>query len=180
MGLDPGFSAIGWSMTSIGVDAEKVEAMGVIRTSKSAKKRKVAAADDNIRRAREITREFVELIDKYQPIALCCEAMSFPRNSSSAAKMALTWGVLVALADRYNIPIYQSSPQEIKDKVTGRKDASKEQVERALRKRYKGTAWAKILKSVPASMRDHAYDGLAATVAVLDTEPMILLRRFVK
>jgi Holliday junction resolvasome RuvABC endonuclease subunit len=99
---------------------------------------------------------------------IAIEAMSFPRNASSASKMSLTWGVISALSALWEIPMIQVSPQDIKEAVTGSRKASKALMETTLSKRYPEVLTA--LEDVPMSRREHPYDALGAIVASLGSE----------
>jgi Holliday junction resolvasome RuvABC endonuclease subunit len=94
--------------------------------------------------------------------------MSFPRNASAAAKMAMSWGILVSLADRNGAAILQASPKEIKKKLCNSGSASKEDVEAAASVLYPNAP--DLLTGLPAGVRNHAYDALAAVYTCLDTE----------
>ena len=52
LGLDPGFASIGAAVFELSKTGEVVSEVSVFKTSKSDKKRKVRASDDNLRRAR--------------------------------------------------------------------------------------------------------------------------------
>ncbi len=189
VGFDPGFASCGFAVVQLFPAYETVLEMGVIRTSKSDKKTKTFAADDNLRRCREVAKEVERLLMQgtietlpsgashhyWSRRAVCAEAMSFPRSASVAAKMAMTWGVLVANVERAKLPLLQATPQEMKVKLTGRKDASKEDVEAALKKKY-GKAIARHVKGIPPSLHEHAYDALASIVTCLDSEVIRMVR----
>jgi crossover junction endodeoxyribonuclease RuvC len=184
LGIDPGFASIGYSVVDVLEDRLAVISMGVIRTEKSSKKTGIRASDDNLNRAKEISRELATLIDHHHITVICAETMSYPRNASAAAKMAMCWGVLATLADRYNLPITQASPQEIKKAVCGKKDASKEEVQEAVRTMFPVTAEGVtkqgcpyILREVPRSLWEHPFDALAAVVACRESEVLLLARR---
>lgn len=186
LGIDPGFANIGCAVLRLTPTSEVPVLMEVIRTSKSAAKRNVRASEDNLDRAKEITAELLRLIAAYDIRLICAETMSFPRSSSSAAKMAMCWGVLAAVAHAHSIPVVQASPQEIKKVLCRKKDASKEEVQAALRERYPcmleaGNADVKtsILKDVPRSLWEHPYDAAAAVVACRESEIFLLARRMV-
>ena len=179
LGIDAGFASIGYSIVELGDRCDRVVEMGLIRTEPSSKKRKVLAAEDNVRRTREIAKALIQLHCSHKPKALCCETMSFPRNSSSAAKMAMFWGVLIALAHTWGLPIIQATPQEIKKACCGAKNASKDEVEAALRKRYRTTPWIDLLDGMPPSLHNHAWDALGATATCLDSDTILLLRQLV-
>jgi Holliday junction resolvasome RuvABC endonuclease subunit len=158
--------------------------MGLIRTEKANKKAKTRASEDNLVRAKEISAELATLIDRHHISIICAETMSYPRNAAAAAKMAMCWGVIATLADRYNLPVTQASPQEIKKALCGKKDASKEDVQSAIYSLYPVTdsrvtncIKTDILRGVPPSMREHPFDALAAVVACKESEVLLLARR---
>lgn len=176
VGADPGLAHFGFVVVALHATGEEVLDLGIIKTEKSDAKRKVLAADDNVRRVREL----VWTLDKVLGAgtrAVCAESMSHPRGASAAGKLSLSWGVLVTLVHLRQLPILQASPQEVKRAVVGRKDASKEEVADALVARY-GSGIVRKLdeKKIPQGQREHAFDALAAVVASLDSDLMRLLR----
>lgn len=172
LGIDPGFASMGVAVVDVTEHGVGVITLDVIRTQKDDRKRRTLASDDNVRRAREIAGRLFEA----HIGAICAEAMSFPRNSSAAAKMALSWGVICALAQVRDVPIVQASPQQIKQAVTGSKTASKLDVEAALLKRY-GNQIEQLVAHLPDSQHEHAFDALAAVVACLDSDVLRMARR---
>jgi len=175
LGIDPGFASLGWALVDIGAGQEFPYKMGVFRTQASVKKRKVLATEDNMRRAQEIAGFLQELIAGEGVKVLCTESMSWPRNASSAAKVALCWGVMASICVRLGMPVVQSTPQQIKKVMCGKRTASKEEVIAALQARYSGLE--NIVEGVPSSQLEHPYDALAAVVSGLDDSTMKLLRK---
>jgi crossover junction endodeoxyribonuclease RuvC len=187
VGLDPGFASLGYAVVELlplPAAGERVVDMGVIRTQKSDAKRNTLAADDNIRRAREIFRELRDLIKRHATqgdhlVAVCAEAMSFPRNASAASKVALAWGVVAAILERAGLPLAQASPQQVKKAVCGRKDASKEDIQAALISKYQFDPKAMSgMEHVGATLREHPFDALASVVCCLDSEVLRMARKF--
>lgn len=178
LGLDPGFANVGWALVELDGSGGKevLLGMGLISTEKSAKKQNVLASNDNYRRAREIARALRAMTPK--PHVICAEAMSFPRNASAAAKVAMTWGVVADYCESEGIAMLMASPKELKNAVCQNASASKEEVQAALRIRF-GARPGELLKAagVPPSSQEHPYDGLAAVVACLPSETLTLLRR---
>lgn len=173
LGLDPGFANIGYSVVELASWGLKVHDAGVFQTEKSDKKRKVLASDDNFRRGREISKFLNDLVGKWQVSAVCTEGMSFPRNASAAVKMAIAWGVIVAMAEQRQLAVVQASPQEIKLAMCGAKNASKEDVEAAVEKK---ASVARLLEGTARSYHEHAYDSVAAVLTCLDSDVMRVLR----
>ena len=179
LGIDPGFASLGYAIVSIGPADETITAMGVVRTVRATKKRRVRASDDNFERARELVGALQNLVRHHligRATLLVAESMSFPRNSSVAAKIAMCWGALAGVAVAENLPVLQATPQEIKRAVCGRRDASKEEVRERLLLRY-GAGTVAALRLVPKSQWDHPFGALAAIVACLETDHIRLLRQ---
>jgi Holliday junction resolvasome RuvABC endonuclease subunit len=183
LGLDPGFANLGWCVaiyrpheTDPLLAGLSVMSMGCIETKKDS--RKVLASVDNVRRAQAITRQLRgiiwELAFHDEPVrlvdAIAIEAMSFPRNASSASKVSMTWGIISALSHLWQMPVIQVSPQDIKEAVTGSRKASKALIETTLSERYPEVS--KALEGTPFGRREHPYDALGAIVASLGSEVM--------
>ena len=175
LGLDPGFSRCGYCR--FGLDKlsqnDKVVSFGVIKTSKSSKKRKILAADDNLDRAGQIAKKLWKL--SKDASAICAESMSFPRNASVAAKMAMCWGIISAIAIRRGIPVLQATPQEIKMKICGEKTASKLDIQEKLNKTY--VECLELGAKIAKGQQEHCYDSLAAVITCLDSSHLKLLRK---
>lgn len=169
LGIDPGFADIGCVLVS--ADGSRLLRALHIKTSKST--RKIPVSVDNENRARDI---YSSLLPLYEECAIVCvEAESYPRNASSAAKVAMCRGVVIALAQQFDVSIVQVSPKDLKLRVVGRKSASKKEVEDALRVRM-GSQVEIIDNNYPKSKRSHIYDALGAVIACLSTNEMRLLR----
>ena len=173
LGLDPGFANLGWATAIWDGRILSVTGMGCIQTRKDT--RKVLAAIDEDRRTCELALAIRELIWSYtesEPVRIvdliCIEATSYPRNASSAAKVALCRGVISSLRALWDMPLIMSSPQNIKEAVTGSRKASKAQMEATLSGRYPEVL--KHLEGTPMSRREHPYDALGAIVAALGSE----------
>jgi len=186
LGIDPGMAAFGVAVVDL--SANKVLRLDVIETAKSDKKRGVRASDDNLRRAQEIVVGLKKIIRSYDSdhvmpcghyggtsfAAICAESMSFPRNSSSSAKIGYSWGIIATIADHLGLPIVQASPQEIKKTLCGRKDASKDDVEDAVRALYVG---AKVEARIKKSFHNHAWDALSAVASCMESDVLKLAMR---
>lgn len=171
LGLDTGFSSIGVARLGIVAQGFTFVDATVIRTKKSDKKRKVKAADDNMRRVQEITQQldpwFADDI-----VAVCCEAQSWPRQASVASKVAQTWGVVGCLAALRGIPVVQSSPQEVKLALVGNKSASKDDIIKAIRKKFPTVPWPRA-----TGLHEHMADAIASALACQDDMVVQTVRR---
>lgn len=186
IGIDPGLATCGFAVLRLqtfhvplsdrGEDRVTCVGLGVLRTKKLDGDSSITLG--NTRRAYAVARALENVIGGRAPESMargagvkalfpnetissvCVEAMSFPRSSSAAAKMAMTWGIIIANCVRRGIPLEQKRPQEVKLAVAGTQDASKKHVERVLLKIYGGQI-RYYLRTVTPSMHEHAFDALA-------------------
>lgn len=165
LGIDPGFAKLGWCLAEYDGNAPSVLHMGVLETTKDT--RKVLACVDNVRRAQEIRDGLMSLTALYVDV-FCAEAMSFPRNASSAAKVAMAWGVIASVAQDIHVPIVQVSPQQIKVATTGSLKASKVRVGQELCRMCPEIV--SMLEPLAVNKREHPIDALGAIVAALGSE----------
>lgn len=190
MGIDPGFASVGWAIADVTSSAVVPIAMGVIRTDKfkkpkkgTTKKLKIAvtdtekfiemlkttfrgelpsASEDNLVRAVYVAAQLHGLILSFKPSALCVEAMSFPRNASNAAKMALSWGILACLSENNGFPVFQVSPKALKEAVSLNPGATKEEVQAAIHAQLGDVTH--LVKGIPKGQHEHPYDALGAVL----------------
>jgi crossover junction endodeoxyribonuclease RuvC len=177
LGVDPGFAKIGWSVSGLTSKGFDPIDMGLITTKKSDKKLKVLASDDNVRRGREISQAFGEILTTHQVVAICAEAKSFPRNASAAAKVAICWGILIQLSVQFDIPLIQARPQEIKTKLCGKANASKKEIQAAVDQMFGKDKILQLVEGIGRSTLEHPYDSVATVVACSDSEVLRLARK---
>lgn len=196
LGLDPGLAHLGYAVVllrptgppKLAIDNKGQPVFGYVETEKSAKKLNVMASSDNLRRAREVVRPLLDLVDMYEGKrsffdfassfrirAICAESMSFPRNASASQKLGISWGVIATISEIYGLPVAEVTPQQMKKALCGKRDASKPEIQAAVAPLY----------GIPADMfgvtvREHPYDALAAIHATLDSEVVRMARRLIK
>lgn len=181
LGLDGGFASMGYCLADCTPKGLEVLKMGLLTTQKT--KGIMSASEDNVRRARQLTRKLDDLIlnladNIYKfPSCICSEAMSYPRSASTSCKLGIAWGVVTALAETRGLPIAQCSPMDLKMACAGKKTASKGEVRAALSMHYPSSMEAFEKAGVSASQAEHPWDALGAIVACLDTD---IVRALVK
>lgn len=177
LGIDPGFASVGYCVMELTPDGESVLETLVFKTERSDKKRKIRASDDNFRRGQELCAMVVGLLHRHPDVkAVCSEAMSHPRNASVSGQLGSFWGIVELLTYIWKLPMLQASPQEIKKVLTGKKNASKEEVQAALRKRYPGQFDAYDASITRKQDLEHGYDAAGAVVACLDSDVIQMMR----
>ena len=146
LGIDPGTTIMGYGIIHIKENNMQLIQMGVIHLSK---------IHSHELKLKKIFERTLQLIETYHPDEFAVEAPFFGKNVQSMLKLGRAQGVAMAAALYRNIPIFEYAPKKIKMSITGRGNASKEQV-------------AKMLKSILKiqNMPKHldASDGLAAAV----------------
>lgn len=95
------------------------------------------------------------LINEYKPDEFAIEAPFMGKNAQSMLKLGRAQGISMAAALDQKIPVSEYAPTKIKQSITGRGTASKEQVAGMLVNLLK-------LKSIPKHL--DATDGLAVAV----------------
>jgi Holliday junction resolvasome RuvABC endonuclease subunit len=145
----------------------------LILTSKPPKKkRKLREADDDIRRLEEIRVAFRGILGEACPDVVAFERVPRLRNPSATRNCALAWSAMWTICREAGLPVLVYDTDEIKVKVTGKKQASKAQMVKALKKifpRFKG--WP------PTAGVEHVADaGGAALCAENDPAVEMLLR----
>lgn len=171
LGIDPGFSSLGWSVWG----ATKAEldpfSTGVIQTEKAKRKVQLRASEDNIQRAQAIYNALDNIINQEAIQLICTETMSWPRNAGVVAKMGIVWGTISSVACRYGIPIIQASPVDIKLHMTQDKKASKEKM----------IEWVRmVFPNLPfppqETLHEHCADAVAAVWACRHSQLFMAMR----
>lgn len=156
-GFDPGFASFGF-VTAVpdGEGFTFTDARCIVTRPNSA----YPKATDLLVRSQLIAEALKFWITA--PYAFCIEAMSYPRNASSAVKLGASHGILAALlAEHYPDVIYVESPQHIRKTVTGLAKPTEEETHDWL---LVHTNIADLIKDMRKGERPHVLDA-AATVA---------------
>lgn len=119
LGIDPGTNVMGYGIIKIVDNKASMVAMGIIDLRK---------LTDHYLRLGHIFERITGIIDAYLPDELAIEAPFFGKNVQSMLKLGRAQGVAIAAAIHRDIPIHEYAPLKIKMAVTGRGQASKEQV----------------------------------------------------
>lgn len=119
LGIDPGTNVMGYALLAVDDGKPKLMVMGVIKLSKF---------EDHYLRLRRIYERVSSLVAQYLPDELAIEAPFFGKNVQSMLKLGRAQGVAMAAALVRDIPIAEYLPLTVKQSITGRGAASKEQV----------------------------------------------------
>jgi len=119
LGIDPGTTLMGYGIVRICGSKLSMITLGVLKLNKY---------DDHALRLKIIFDRTLSLIEQYKPDELAIEAQFFGKNVQSMLKLGRAQGVAIAAALHRSIPIFEYSPRKIKQSITGKGSASKEQV----------------------------------------------------
>lgn len=89
---------------------------------------KTEKIDNHSVKLKKIFDTVLRTIDHFHPDELAIESQFFGKNVQSMLKLGRAQGVAIAAALHRDIPVFEYSPRKIKQSITGRGNASKEQV----------------------------------------------------
>ncbi|MCC5945751.1 MAG: crossover junction endodeoxyribonuclease RuvC [Bernardetiaceae bacterium] len=125
LGIDPGTSITGYGVLEVNNRDLKVLQIGVIKLQKY---------DDHYKRLEKLFERCTQLINTYKPDEMALEAPFFGKNVQSMLKLGRAQGIAMAAALAHGMPVAEYSPRKVKQSVTGKGTASKEQVAGMLQK----------------------------------------------
>lgn len=148
MGIDPGTTACGWGMIDYDEKSRKTVLIeyGIIDSGKE-----VLVGD----RLAKIHSEIGRLIDAMRPEAIGIEEIFFFKNAKTVISVSQARGVVIASARAKQVPIYEYTPMQVKQAVSGYGGADKGQIQKMV-------AVLLQLKEIPKP--DDAADALAIAI----------------
>ncbi|MBQ0012021.1 MAG: crossover junction endodeoxyribonuclease RuvC [Clostridiales bacterium] len=119
LGIDPGYAITGYGVVSYERNHFTVLDYGAITTK---------AHTPFEQRLLTLHQQLDAIIARFQPEVMAIEELFFQRNTTTAIGTAQARGVLILAAAEGNIPVYEYTPMQIKQAVTGYGRADKNQV----------------------------------------------------
>jgi crossover junction endodeoxyribonuclease RuvC len=110
LGIDPGYSLVGFSIVEEERNSYKLLKVGVVDTSDE---------KDFEKKLLIIFNTIDELVKEFRPEFLCIEELFFNKNAKTGIKVAQTIGVIKLVALKNNIKIVEITPLEVKKYITG-------------------------------------------------------------
>lgn len=151
LGIDPGLATLGWGVVESGTQSPSFVACGVITTPPD-----MPFQDRLI----EIDKGIRELLSRYAPDEIVFEELFFAKNVTTALTVGAARGVAVAACASYSPLLYEYTPMQIKQGITGYGKADKKQVQQMVMLILR-------LKDLPRP--DDAADAVAAALTHLNT-----------
>jgi len=143
LGIDPGLARTGYALLKIERNKAEKIIYGCFLTS---------AQDILEKRLSIIYTELEKIIKKYKPDKIAVEQLFFAKNVKTALIVGQARGVICLAAAESKIPLFEYTPLQVKQALTGYGQATKKQVQLMLKAIFG-------LKKIPAP--DDAADALA-------------------
>jgi len=119
LGIDPGSRITGFGLIDLERSRTRYVDAGCIKTS----------GDDLAGRLKTIFEGLSAVIEAHSPDEVAVEQVFMHRNASAALKLGQARGAALVAAVTHSLEVYEYMPKTIKQAVTGRGAASKEQVQ---------------------------------------------------
>jgi crossover junction endodeoxyribonuclease RuvC len=119
LGIDPGTLVMGYGLIGIANGRTRLLEMGVLQLSKY---------KNHPERLALIFKKIESLIRTHKPNAVAIEAPFFGKNVQSMLKLGRAQGVAIAAAMMHDLEAVEYAPRKIKQSITGKGAATKEQV----------------------------------------------------
>ena len=119
LGIDPGVATIGFGLIEADRADLRLLRYGVITTP---------AGLPLSTRLYQIANDMLELLTQFHPDEMGIEELFFTKNITTGIAVAHGRGVLLLEAERAGVPVYEYTPMQVKQAVTGYGGADKKQV----------------------------------------------------
>lgn len=146
LGIDPGIALVGYGVIDYDGNHLRCLEYGCISTP---------AGTPLPDRLLIIAKEMDQIIDQFQPDEVSFEELFFYHNQKTAIMVAQARGVEIYCAKKKQIPLYEYTPLQIKQSITGYGKANKIQMQKSIQS---------LLHLSELPVPDDAADGLAAAI----------------
>lgn len=146
IGIDPGTGILGFGVIDVEAGKTKLVDAGVITTPPHT---------PHDQRLEEIFESLVDIIASTKPDEMSVEKLFFTKNITTAMAVAEARGVALLVGRRAKLTIYEYTPNQIKQTLTGYGKADKKQMQEMVKLQLG-------LKAIPKP--DDAADALAAAI----------------
>ena len=119
LGIDPGYAIVGWGVIEYEHSRFRVLGYGAITTN----------ADTPFpQRLQAIYNDMCYVFEKYNPSVMSMEQLFYNSNQNTVIDVAQARGVITLCAQMHNKEIFEYTPLQVKQSVTGYGRAEKKQV----------------------------------------------------
>lgn len=129
-------------MTATGVvvfdvlDVDRADLVHCECIETQADKRLKLKSENNFRRAQRVAIRVRELVQDYSPGAVCMELPAGSQSAVAVGQMNLATGAVLGALTALGVAMEVCTPYELKEAVTGSKQASKEEIQQVVFQRW--------------------------------------------
>jgi len=120
LGIDPGTATTGWAV----LEEKNGDAIPVAYGHISTSSKKTTA-----KRIKEVADDLEKIIKKYSPQEGAVEDIFFFKNVKTAVKVSQARGAMLLTLEKKNIKIFEYTPLQVKQAITGYGRAEKKQIQ---------------------------------------------------
>ena len=153
LGIDPGYARMGWGVVESVGSRMRLINYGCVETK---------AGVPMQTRLRTLQLNVRDLVQIYRPDDIAFEKLFFGRNVTTALMVGAARGAAIIAAVEYTENLYEYTPMQIKQAVTGDGKADKKQIQQMVRLLLK-------MESIPQP--DDAADAIACAITHCQTGP---------
>ena len=124
LGIDPGIAIVGYGVVDKEGNRYKTIAYDSVTTKAH------TPLED---RLEKVYNGVCEIIKKYKPDAMSIEELFFNNNAKTALTVGQARGVIILAAVQNHIPVYEYTPLQVKQALTGYGRASKTQIQQMMK-----------------------------------------------
>ncbi|MCL2111892.1 MAG: crossover junction endodeoxyribonuclease RuvC [Clostridiales bacterium] len=146
LGVDPGYAILGWGVVDYRGSRHRLAGYGVIETRKD---------EAQPQRLKQVYSGLAQIIEQYRPDVCAVEELFFNSNQKTAIKVGEARGAAIVACANAGLGVYEYTPLQIKQALTGYGRAEKHQVQEMVRQ---------ILGLERAPRPDDAADAVAAAI----------------
>ncbi len=156
LGIDPGYDKLGIAVVEkVEGEKEKLVYSACIKTTRG------APFNERLMQIAEIVEQ---TISAHSPAALAIEKLFFTSNQKTAMQVSEVRGLIIYLASKNNLQIFEYTPSQVKSTVAGSGNASKDQIINMV---------PRLIKINKEIKEDDEYDAIALALTCLACEPLI-------
>lgn len=123
IGIDPGYAITGWAILDQKKDKIKLVDYGAVEIKEK----------DFYKRVFQIANNLEKIVYKYKPVQASIEKLFFYKNIKTAVDVAQVRGAISLMFLQNNVKIYDYTPLQIKQAVTGYGRATKQQIQKMIK-----------------------------------------------
>lgn len=124
LGIDPGTGILGWGLIEKCGDEIKPLKYGCVITPPNT---------DKMKRLLHIYNSLCDIIEKNQPDEVAVEELFFFKNAKTVISVAEARGVAIITGLKYGLPVFEYTPLQVKQALTGYGRADKKQMQEMVR-----------------------------------------------